>query len=39
MTDTRTVALQRLAVVAMVLSLLTACGSAPGIQAEKREAH
>lgn len=38
MTDTRTVALQRLAVVAMVLSLLTACGSAPGIQAEKREA-
>lgn len=37
MIDIRTAALQRLAVIAVVLSLLTACGSTPGIEAEKRE--
>ena len=38
MTDTRTAALHRLAVVTLILGMLTACGSDPGIQAEKREA-
>lgn len=37
MTDTRTAVLRRLAVVSLILGMLTACGSDPGIQAEKRD--